>query len=100
VAGTEPTTARTATDVPIATILLLERCMPTPPSVTRDIVRSLVEGADDVRLVEVGGRTGPAAEPLNEAPVAIERWREDLDRDMRPSTDGRGLVHVSHPSRG
>jgi len=36
----------------------------------------------------VGGRTGPAAEPLDEAPVAIERWREDVDRDMRPSVVG------------
>ena len=62
-------------------------------------MRSPVEGGDDVRLVEVGGRTSPA-EPLDEAPVAIERWREDVDRDMRPSTDGRGLVHVSHPFRG
>src|SRR5918996_3307983 len=31
VAGTEPTTARTAMDVPSATTLLLERCMRTPP---------------------------------------------------------------------
>jgi len=46
--------------------------------VTRDIVRNPVEGGDDVRLVEVGGRTGPAAEPLDEAPLAIERWREDV----------------------
>src|SRR4029450_1135294 len=98
VAGTEPTTARTATAVPSATILLLERCMPTPPSVTRDIVRSPVEGGDDARLVHVCARPGPAAEPLDDAPAAIERWREDVDRDMRPSTDGRGLVHVSHPS--
>jgi hypothetical protein len=36
------------------------------------------------RVVEAGGRTGLAAEPLDEASVAIERWREDLDRDSAP----------------
>src|SRR5215204_4379620 len=32
VAGTEPTTARRATDAPSATTLLLEQCIPTPSS--------------------------------------------------------------------
>src|SRR5262245_48678448 len=68
-----------------------------PPSLTLDIVRSPSRAATMFGLVEVGGRTGPA--PLGEAPVAIEHWRRDLDPE-RPSTDGRGLVHVSHPSRG
>ena len=47
-------------------------------------MRNSVEGGDDVRVVEAGGRTGLAAEPLDEASVAIERWREDLDRDSAP----------------
>src|SRR4029453_2712545 len=67
VAGTDPTTARTATEVPNATTLLLGRCIPIPSSWNpRDIVRCPVEGGDDARLVGVGGRTGPAAEPLDE----------------------------------
>jgi hypothetical protein len=81
VAGTEPITARTATDVPSATTVLLERCIPTPPPGIRDNVRNSVEVGDDVRIVEAGGRTGLAAEPLDQASVAIERWREDLDRN-------------------
>jgi hypothetical protein len=39
VAGTEPTTTSTASDVPNATTLLLERCMQTPPPGVRDTVR-------------------------------------------------------------
>ncbi|MGH9261521.1 MAG: hypothetical protein ACRD08_16780 [Acidimicrobiales bacterium] len=45
----------------------------------------------------MGGRTGPAAEPLDEAWDAIERWREDLDRDNAPEQTAVGLVHASHP---
>jgi hypothetical protein len=45
----------------------------------------------------MGGRTGPAAEPLDEAPVAIERWRGDLDRDNPPEQTVASVVHVGHP---
>jgi hypothetical protein len=60
-------------------------------------VRSPVEGGDDARLVEAGGRTGLAAEPLDEASVAIERWREELDGDSAPEQTVVSLVHVDHP---
>jgi hypothetical protein len=60
-------------------------------------VRHPVAGGDDVRLVEVGGHTGPAAEPLDEAPDATERWREDLDRDNAPEQMVVSLVHVGDP---
>jgi hypothetical protein len=49
------------------------------------------------RVVEAGGRTGLAAEPLDEASVAIERWREDLDGDSAPEQTVVSLVHVGHP---
>ena len=61
-------------------------------------MRGPFEGSDDVRLVEVGGHTGRAADPLDEAPVAIERWREDLDRGNAPDQTAVGLVHVGHPA--
>ena len=60
-------------------------------------MRNSVEGGDDVRVVEAGGRTGLAAEPLDEASVAIERWREDLGRDSAPEQTVVSLVHVGHP---
>jgi hypothetical protein len=60
-------------------------------------VRSPVEGGDDARLVEVGGRTGPATEPLDEASDAIERWREELERDNAPEQTVVGLIHVGDP---
>jgi hypothetical protein len=37
---------------------------------------------------------GPAAEPLDEASDAIERWREELDRDNAPEQTVVGLVRV------
>ena len=55
-----------------------------------------LEGGDDVRLAEVGGRTGPAAEPLDEASDAIERRREVLDRGTAPEQTGVSLMHVGH----
>lgn len=63
-------------------------------------MRNRLEGAsggDDVRLVEAGGRTGPATEPLDEAPGTIERRREDLDRDNAPDQTVVRLVHVGNP---
>jgi hypothetical protein len=60
-------------------------------------VRSPVEGGDDARLTEVGGSTGPPAEPLDEASDAIERWREDLDRDSASEQTAVGLVRVGDP---
>ena len=61
------------------------------------MARSHVEGGDDVRLAEVGGRTGHAGEPLDEALDAIDRWRERLDRDNAPVQAVVGLVRVGHP---
>ena len=58
-------------------------------------MQSPVEGGDDVRLAEVGGRTGRAAEPLDEASDAIERWR-DVDRDDPPDQTVVGLVNIGH----
>jgi hypothetical protein len=40
---------------------------------------------------------GPAAEPLDEASDAIERWREELDRDNAPEQTVVSLVHVGDP---
>jgi hypothetical protein len=45
----------------------------------------------------VGGRTDPAAKPHDEASDAIERWREDLDRDNAPEQTVVGLVHIRDP---
>jgi hypothetical protein len=45
----------------------------------------------------VGGHTGPATEPLDEAPDATERWREGLDRDNAPEQMVVSLVHVGDP---
>ena len=56
-----------------------------------------VEGGDDVRPVEVGGRTGPAAETLDEASDAIEGGREDRDRDDAPEQTVVGLAHAGDP---
>lgn len=63
-------------------------------------MRNRLADGDDVRLVEASGRTVPAAEPLDEAPVAIERRREDLDRDNAPDQTVVSLVHVGHPPAG
>jgi hypothetical protein len=52
-----------------------------PPYESRDIVRHPAQGGDDVRPVEVDGRTISAVGPLDEAADAIERWREQVDRD-------------------
>ena len=60
-------------------------------------MRNSVEGGDDVRVVEAGGRTGLAAEPLDEAADAIERWCEELDRDNAPEQTVVSLVHVGYP---
>jgi len=45
----------------------------------------------------VTGHTGPAAEPLDEAPATMERWREDSDRANAPEQRVVSLVHVGHP---
>jgi hypothetical protein len=74
--------------------------MLTPPPGIRDIGRSPEEGGDGARLVEVGGRTDPAAEPAGAASDQIERWRDDIDRDDAPEPTVVGLVPGGPSSRG
>lgn len=60
-------------------------------------MRNSVEDGDDVRVVDAGGRTGLAAEPLDEASLPITGWCQDLDRDSAPEQTVVTPAHVSHP---
>jgi hypothetical protein len=68
-----------------------------PSSSIRDIVRNPLGGRDDVRLPEVGGHTGPRRNRSTKPPGAIQRRREDLDRDNAPKQTVVSLVHLGHP---
>jgi hypothetical protein len=60
-------------------------------------VRNPLGGRDDVRLAEVDGRTSPRRHRSTKPPVAIERGRENFDRDNAPEQTVVSVVHVRHP---
>jgi hypothetical protein len=60
-------------------------------------VRTCVEDGDEIPVVDACGRTGLAAEPLDEASLPIKGWCQDLDRDKPPEQTVLTLTHVGHP---
>jgi hypothetical protein len=59
-------------------------------------VRICVEDGDEIPVVDACGRTGLAAEPLDEASLPIKGCCQDLDRDNAPGQTVMTLTHVGH----
>ena len=58
-----------------------------------------VVDADDVGVLEPGGRLGLAAEALDELGVLGEAAVQQLQRDLAPELLVLGEEHVGHPAR-
>ncbi len=66
--------------------------------VVRPVERPAVVHADDVRVLEAGGRLRLAAEPLDEARILGEPLVEQLQRDLAAELLVLGQEHVGHPA--
>jgi hypothetical protein len=64
------------------------------------VVIALVVDAHDVRVVELGGRSRLADEPLREVVVVAQAGMHHLDRDSAVEADVGGLVDTGHATAG
>ena len=59
-----------------------------------------IDDVDDVRVTEAAGRHRLAAKALDEAGVFAQLGAHQLERQLAPQLDVRGLVHLAHSTRG